>query len=303
METNPTDRRFYTFVREERQFSFLLAFFLMQKGGGLRQFIQLVAHNASGRLMRLPTNSELDDAEVYVEYAYLRDYWDSVLGRTADKLGGREAANNRKKEYLQSLFRRVLSLAPLASEVLPEPVHEFNAHFMDAAGSRIKRDVASPALWSVGSLAKRFGGQPKIFRDLCKLKWSFHIKPDVVIEIPGLPAICVEAKLESGEGSYPTGKEAVVFDDVVGRGNRVGQFELQRFMFRELLGRECLPVVVQKHYPAGVSDYPVVIWGEVFSAMIASGGLTTSIPFVTRLTGENTVLLQSYADHRINGRS
>ena len=304
--TKLTDRPFYTFLREERQFSFLLAFFLMQKGDALTRFLDLIRSRPGGEHLPTPQTAALDEAEVYVEYAFLRDRWDSFLrvdGITgALAPGARHQANLDKKAFIETLFRRVPSLVPLADIVKPDSESEFNAYFMGKAGARIIRDIASPALWSVTALRDNFRTDPRVFLDLCKLKWSFRIKPDLVIDIPGLPPICVEAKLASGEGSYPTGKETLIFDEVFGnRLERVGQFQLQKFMFATLLDRPCLPVVVQKLYPTTQIADPVLIWGEVLSDLVQAGGLDAAIPFVSKLVNENALLLSSYASHRMYG--
>jgi len=168
--------------------------------------------------------------------------------------------------------------------VKPETEQGFNEHFMAGAGTRITRDIASPALWPVKSLEERFRSQPEVFRDPCKLKWSFRIKPDLLIEIPELPPICVEAKLESAESRYPTGDETKVFDRVFEnceperRNRRVGQFELQQFMFKDLLGRPCQPVIVQRIHGSGPEGTPVLTWGEVLSSFEASGALEAATP-------------------------
>ena len=76
------DRRFYTFLREERQFCFLFAFVLMQKGDAVSRFLDLIRQRQSPGEAVLPTPSgdALNRAEVYVEYAYLRDRWNSLSG-------------------------------------------------------------------------------------------------------------------------------------------------------------------------------------------------------------------------------
>ena len=303
--TELTDRPFYTFLREERQFSFLLAFLLMQKGDALTRFLDLTRSQTGGALP-VPTSVQLHNAEVYVEYAYLRDRWDSFLkidgitGVVAP--GARHEANLHKRAFIETLFRRVPSLVSLAAIVKPDRESEFNEYFMGKAGARITRDIASPALWSVAALCANFGTDPEVFRDLCKLKWSFRIKPDLVIDIPGFPPICVEAKLASGEGSYPRGKEALIFDEVFGKHlRRLGQFDLQKFMFATLLDRPCFPVVVQKLYPTTQIADPVLIWGEVLSDLVQAGGLDAAIPFVSKLVNENALLLSSYASHRMYG--
>lgn len=298
-----TDRPFYTFLREERQFSFLLAFLLMQKGTALDRFIALVNAQLPPEVKPLGTDT-LDDAEIYVEFAYLRDQWDSTL--TGERSGGRtttqvrQRANEAKRAFIRSLFDRVPSLAALASSELPAETADFNAFFGANARGPITNDIASPALWSVRALAAKFGSSPEVFLDLCRLKWSFHIKPDVVIRIPGIAPLCIETKLESNEGTYPTGADATAFDSVFAERVRVRQFELQQFMF-ELIGEPCIPIVIQKLYPRAKPAWPVLIWGEVLSSLVAGDPLQNSIPFVSRLVGENASLLSSYAEHRMNG--
>lgn len=292
------DRPFYTFLREERQFSFLLAHFLMQRGNALQRFIQLVNSrlDAGKRISSAP----LDHAEVYVEYAYLRDRWDSFLadekhaGKRATK-EVRDRANARKRKFIVELFERVPDLHHLAHVDLPSEVAAFNEYFMGPAGRAIVNDIASPGLWSVSWLGDRFVEPPKVFRAMCCLKWSFHIKPDLVIQL-GDKVIFVEAKLESPEGSYPTGPDAKIFDNVPNAGKRVGQFQLQKFMFENLLGKQhCQPVVVQKAprlLPDGSfpTDPVVLTWAEVLGAVADELQLGHSIPFVKRLVDKNRTL-------------
>lgn len=290
--TPSTAQPFYQFLREERQFSFLLAFFLMQKGEGLSCFLDLIRQRVGEERLPHINSAQLDDAEVYVEYAYLRDKWDSLLERdqvtNTFSPAARKAANERKKAFIIDLLRRV-GLAELADELKFDNAADFNAHFMGvAAGSAIKRDIASPALWSVASLANQFGETSAVFHKLCRLKWSFHIKPDLVVMVPGLATICVEAKLESSEGSYPTGKETKDYDRICVVEGRVKQFALQQFMFETLLGQECLPVVVQR--APKEQACPVLTWKEVFDRFRDRRSLDSAIPFVTRLVDQNATL-------------
>ena len=297
--------RFYTFLREERQFSFLLAFFLMQKGDALVRFFELIrTHMEGDSEFRVPTSDELDEAEVYVEYAYLKDYWNSLSfsdpTKGESKLLPLAEANAAKRQYIQKLLGSVDSLKSLAETPKPTDLAAFNAFFMGESGLRVTKDIASPALWPVTSLLK-LSASNETRKDLCKLKWSFRIKPDLVIDIPGLRPVCIEAKLESAEGSYPTGQEAVLMDKAFGQKTRVKQFELQQFMFEKLLGRKCFPVVIQKLYPRDEPAYPTLIWGQVLSTLVADRVLDAAIPFVGRLVNENAMLRRSYAHDRLHG--
>jgi hypothetical protein len=60
------------------------------------------------------------------------------------------------------------------------------------------------------------------------LKWAFRVKPDLVITDGKNGAVCVEAKLTSGESSYPlTAAERAIWGSPT-----VTQREVQRFMMR-----------------------------------------------------------------------
>lgn len=135
-----------------------------------------------------------------------------------------------------------------------------------------------------------------MFFDLCRVKWAFHIKPDIVLMRTGLPPICVEAKLESGEGRYPAGKDARTVDRVMGSEKRESQFRLQQFLFGQLFGEPCVPVVIQKWPASFASGAPVLSWGQVFNRLFAAQAPSQSIPFVERLMRSNAAIVQSYGD-------
>jgi hypothetical protein len=265
---------YYTFVREERQFSFVLAHLLMQRGRNLERFLSLIP-GLSGIEAH-----ELEDAEVYVEYSFLRDDW-VQLGRD----------NDRRRERILELLAKVDGLRSLAAGPLPDSIAAFNAFFMGGAGENIKYDIAYPGLWSVGALSKQFEERPDLFKDACKFKWSFNIKPDIVVEVPGHRPLSIEAKLESKEGEYPVARaECQVFDAAFPAGQRrVKQVDLQKFMFENLLGEPCLPVFVDRSGtpPPGVVG---LTWAQVFRVM--EDGLDASIPFVRKLIEENKPLHQ-----------
>lgn len=293
---------FLTIVREERQFSFLLAHLLLQRGPSLEAFLRLV-DNANGTSTPVEPTAALTEAEIYVEYAFLRDEWFDLGVNSSDSTTAMSKAdcNARKRGRVVDLLES-LRLNDLAKQLPDGSPAEFNEFFMATAGSRIVKDIASPALWSVKGLAQNFGHDPHTFLQLCKLKWAFHIKPDIVILRPSRTALCIEAKLESGEGNYPSGEDAKTFDQVMGPGHRVGQFALQSFLFEEVLGVRCLPVIIQKTFPAVGVTHPLLTWGQVFSELAGSEEQRAgSIPFVGRLMTENRALLSSYANHRLSG--
>lgn len=274
---------FYQFLREERQFCAVLAHLLMQKGGNLRAFIELL--NSRPAMSAAMPLGRLDEAEIYIEFAYLRDLWD---GFGAGPGRSRAEANDLKRNFLREAFKR-LGISDAVSVHLSLPLEEMNRKF--APRQAIKFDIASPHHWEVAGLHALEISHTD-FTLLCKLKWSFNIKPDLVILVPGSSPLCIEAKLESREGFYPRSKlEVAPFADRAVP--RIRQFELQEFMFRELLQMPAQHVVVAKNIPQGTQGAdadapptPVVTWVEALSRMDMGG----SIPFVKKLFDENRTI-------------
>src|SRR5205807_1561286 len=96
--------------------------------------------------------------------------------------------------------------------------------------------------------------------------------------VPGAPPVCIEAKLESGEGYYPAGPlEKAIFDERFGKSQgRVHQLELQRFMFATLLGQPCQPLLIDAGLGTAYGGVPRLSWKEAFDALEPG----TSIRFV-----------------------
>jgi len=95
--------------------------------------------------------------------------------------------------------------------------------------------VQYPGNWSISNYDEKFDDDD--FLEICKFKWAFNIKPDIVFHIDRNTAICIEAKLGSGEGSYPTSKvENNIFKDRGLKDKHVKQMDLQEYMMKNLLG-------------------------------------------------------------------
>ena len=168
-------QHFYRFVREERLFCATLAHLLMQRGPNLGKFLRLV----NGRLPEgscLPT-TRLEEAQVYVEFTFLRDSW-NLLGKN----------NDEKRERIFTLLSRVPGLGHYKSECFPNTIPEFNAFFLGSRGAKIVSDIVYPGRWSVSTLFERFGKNREEFRNFCRFKWSFNIKPDMVVLLAGSEA-------------------------------------------------------------------------------------------------------------------
>lgn len=259
---------FYEFVREERFFCSILAHLLMQEGPNMKTFLDFVSESIDGR-SPVP-DVDARDAEIYLEFSFLRDRWDS-LGRD----------NDAKRALIMALLARVPEVQSHGVPEFPEAIGDFNGFFIGSRGLRISRDIASPGQWSVAALAERFRGNPELFRGICKFKWSFNIKPDIVIVVRGSKPLSIEAKLESGEGQYPSNRrERAIFDELFGsEQGHVGQIELQQFMFNVLLDEPCDSLFLTRNPGTGAH----IAWQEVFEKLDAG----TSISFVGKLIEGN----------------
>lgn len=261
---------FFRFTREERLFASIFTHLLMEQGSNIASFLKLVA----SKLKEDPTwvSESVDDARVYFEFTFLRDDWKAL------------EKNGEREDYIFRLFSLIPALSGYQRSHFPEEAKAFNEVFMGGSPRVPREDIAMPGMWSVSAIAHRFGDDPQAVRDLCRFKWAFNIKPDIVLVLPGPTAICVEAKLESGEGQYPSSaKECEVFDKLFGIGERrVGQIEEQRFMFSTLLEIPCDFVFLQRDdvdHPDAVS----ITWHEVFEFL----DLTSSTQYVRDLISEN----------------
>ncbi|MDD7968523.1 hypothetical protein [Actinomycetospora lemnae] len=197
---------YWTISREERNVVALLYAALLL-GDNVHRFLDLVAPD-------LPV--ERDQVAVYVEYAFLRDLWNVI-----------PPADTRRRDFIISK----LDTADVRALADAEP-QAWNAHF----GGTSTKYWQSPSRWSVRSFHPHITDDDE-FLATCRFSWSFNIKPDLVVHSTADHAVVIEAKVESGEGSYPaTAPEKAIFDE---RGlRRVGQVELQQHLMRELLGIE-----------------------------------------------------------------
>ncbi len=222
------------FNREERNLVAVF-YYLLLKPGNLERFLEMV-----GKDIEIVQ----DQFGVYVEYSYLRDLWNKLEG------------NDKKR----GLIRRFLALG-CGQEVFERELVEFNS-FFGAAPKPSEKYIQSPATWNLQRFAENIHGNDDLL-SVCKFKWSFKAKPDVVIHTSRDTAICIEAKSESGEGSYPTEpKEKEIFNQR--KIKRVGQTELQKYFMEDLL---CVKThfvfLVSKGTPSSDS-HKILTWKQVF---------------------------------------
>ena len=207
--TLPAPGPFWTFNREERN-AVAVLFGLLARPGNLQTFAKKLKWNPD----------DLSEAEVSVEWTFLRDLWNHHSRADPDKL--RRAI----LDALQPSNAVDLRLAPTI---------EFNAHF-GAVPRPSAMYIQSPSNWSVARFDETIADNDE-FRRTCQFKWAFNVKPDLVLQTPSGKVLCIEDKWDSGEGFYPASeKEKTIFQR---RGiPYLSQTSVQRYLVNELLGFE-----------------------------------------------------------------
>jgi hypothetical protein len=241
------DEPYFQFDREERHLAAILFHLLNHKD------------NAERALRSTEREWKINPVEfgVYLEYSYPRDLW--------NKMQVKAESNNRKRDVIIGMLGShgfdTSKLASLKQE------KDFNAFFIEP--HRASRDyIQSPANWSLTRIANSLPSQGSN-SDLvtaCKIKWAFKAKPDIVIHADREHALCIELKLESGEGSYPSEagekklvRERGLFAERKALSLPMSQTDLQRFLMTELLGLDCRFRFITRHRTSGTE---CVSWSD-----------------------------------------
>jgi len=204
--------RYSEIVREERNYAAVLYHALMDRDN-LRTFLSQIGI----------TDGVTEDFGVYFEYSMLRDLWNQIDDNAID-------ANAVKRDIIRG-FLRMDGIA----DILQKDVYEIN-RFFGVAGNPSRDCIQYPGRWAMAKYDPNIPDTDNEgFLRTCRFKWAFNIKPDLVIHLSKDRAVCIEAKYESGEGSYPgSEREKAIFKR---RGlPGVGQLDIQRYMMTELLG-------------------------------------------------------------------
>jgi len=229
------DSRYAEINREERNYAALFYHALLTENN-LEHFLKTCGVSES-----LGT-----DFGIYLEYSMLRDIWFKIN------------SENVKKEIIE----KKLNIGNV-KEVLSRPIVEINRYF-GVMGIPSENEIQYPGHWAITKYNKTVQDNDD-FYNICKFKWSFNIKPDIVIHLNKDRAICIEAKYESGEGSYPSQeKDKSIFDER--KLLRVGQMELQKYMMEDLLGikTDFVFLVFKK---TASKTHKVLTWAEAFQGM------------------------------------
>lgn len=250
---------YFLFNREERNHAAIF-YALILNPSNLIKFIKLC--NCS-------FNIDENHFGIYFEYSYLRDLWDKIKDNKIKKQIIRE---NLKIKYID--------------EKLTKDVIEINK-FFGVAGIPSSQYIQFPGKWSITKYYKNFIGNKEDFFKVCQFKWSFNIKPDIVIQMNEKQVICIEAKYESGEGSYPSSEiEKNIFKIEFGL-NEIKQTDLQKYMFKDLLGFECLSVFLGHKIINKTNDYLTLTWKDTFNSLDLSSLPLFAKEMIKKISNEN----------------
>lgn len=241
--------------REERNYTALLYYALLLPGNTQRFVDHLRDLDAVPE--GWPSNS--DATELYVEYALPRDLW------------------NKAQPDFETALHTLFTLCQVPLNVEARNPLEFNSALVSGVPSA--KRIQNPGRWSIAKIDQRVDRAHNTdFIRLCMFKWSFNIKPDLVLTQPDPAlytpghAIVIEAKYDSGEGMYPVNaKERDIF--AARRLPLVGQCEVQRFLFEEILGVKAKHLLIRRHLkPTKEPTDPqpqgaTITWDEAFRVL------------------------------------
>jgi hypothetical protein len=224
--------------REERNYAAVFYAALIQSGN-TEKFLNLLG------ITEIPG----DEFGIYFEYAYLRDIWSNI-------------SDEQTKRNILRQFLPISGIDGILAGSAEEIIRHFGVVF-----SVSKSFIQQPGCWAISNYDRTIMDNDD-FLTVCKFKWSFNIKPDIVIHLDKNRAICIEAKYESGEGQYPGAeRDKAIFTR---RGiPYVGQMELQKYMMEELLGVQT-DFVFLVYKKSKSETHQVVTWREVFDCLDTS---------------------------------
>jgi hypothetical protein len=214
------------------------------------------------RMLTLVASSQAVAPEVcavFFEYAFVRDLWSTQV---RDESTARRCLD----EFLRP---------PLDVDLGSKSIAELN-RFFGVSGVPSATEIQMPARWSISKFQDSISDN-EFFSRVCKFKWAFNAKPDLVIHTTPDTAICIEAKLGSREGLYPS---SLAERNEFRRRNLelVSQTELQRFILEDVLGLTAEFVfLVKRTNRLSVTHRPVT-WRQVFATLDSS----SAPPFVRR---------------------
>lgn len=211
----------------------------------------LLGNNLKVFLNKIGCNYPIIENEVgiYFEYAFIRDIWNSINN-----------GNDFKRKMILDILQPVNG-----KEVEQMSVYNFNKYF-GAVPKPSEKEIQSPGNWSIKHYHKYIHDNDE-FLKVCKFKWSFNAKPDIVIHTTHNHAICIEAKFESKEGKYPSDKlEKEIFDKR--ELHSVGQLSIQENIMK-LLGIETKFIFLVQN-KSNLTTHLTLTWTEAFEKLDTS---------------------------------
>jgi len=232
---------YYLINREERNLAAIFYTLLLQKDN-LKRFLDTIS-------CPFPINNE--EMAIYFEYAFLRDLWYNIDKTDLDL----NKKNSIKRNTIIDFLKPTNS-----SELSRLSILEFNKYF-GAVPRPSSTDIQSPGNWSIRFYNKNIADDDE-FLKICRFKWCFNAKPDIVIHTTNNTAVCIEAKFESAEGKYPSNDiEKGIFKER--NKELVGQLEIQKMIMNDLLGLQTKFIfLVQKRTPSDTHD--TYTWKDIF---------------------------------------
>jgi hypothetical protein len=229
---------YYKLNREERNLCATL-YHLLLENNNLKKFLTLI-----------DCKYEVNEPEIYVEYAFIRDIWHKIKEQKTTP-----NSNQKKKNIIMECF------PSKRKDWEKKDISGFNAVFISARAPSVK-EIESPSNWNVKKLSETFENDKQEFLNACIFKWAFNAKPDMVIHTSQNTAICIECKLESGESTYPSNaEEKKIFDQL--RLARVKQTEVQEKIMK-LLGFDAQHINIAKQKLPNENTFT---WKEIFSKL------------------------------------
>ena len=225
---------------------------LLQDRENLGKFLEMTGYPEAEEIVE-------DEFGIFLEYAYLRDLWEH-LKQDAD-------GNQQKKQMIVSVVGTALPDA-----VSQPSIKSFNEYF--GAGKSRKpsaEHIEGPQNWQLHRIKDLDKIDNASLLDLCKFKWSFNARPDMVIHISKDAAVCIEAKLLSGESKYPGGGP---LRKIFKKRNLpcVSQTALQEYLMKDLLGlRTHFVYVTESGSPPKSTSYTPISWRKIFYTLRGSG--------------------------------
>ena len=248
---------YFCFNREERHLAAVL-FHLLCLGDNIERLIQSRGLGRDWEVM-------LEECGVYFEYSFLRDAW--------HRLGTGEEANAAKREIIRCKLEGFGATESLLGRIDAAETRELNGMFI---GHPSAVHVQSPANWQLARFGPCEAGlERENVLAACKLKWAFKAKPDIVVQPSLQRALCLELKLESGEGSYPTdGTEKLIlkkrglYEPGKEKLPPIRQTALQRLMMEDLFGPDRVSVLlVTRNGPEDNDAEAAVSWAQLLAKL------------------------------------